>query len=448
MESLARQRLRQLRSKRPKLSQLDLLDFIPAINPKYDRPEHLEPVVGLFRRAEREEVRALVSVPPQFGKTETILMGCTWLLARHPDWPIIYTAYGAGLAVSKSRIARDYARDAGVELRDDSSAVAEWLTTSGGGFRARGVGGPVTGNPAKLLIVDDPHKDRADAESALMRQRAFDWFTSTASTRVHPGGSIICLHTRWHEDDLIGRLSKDSSWEVVNLPAIKADGTPLWHKRPVEFLERAKSASEYDWWSLYMGSPRPRGGGLFRGIHHYDELPKRYRVGKGVDLAYSAKTRADYSSGVVLLESDGYYYVADVQRAQCEVPEFVTRLKAADARYPTGSWHWFCSTTERGLAQLLTDGGVHVNGVLATADKFVRAQAVSAAWNEGKVLVPRDAPWLRAFVDEMALFTGVSDKHDDQVDSLASAFELFRSGPYIPPRARNGGYRFGSDRGF
>lgn len=386
-------------------------------------------------------------------------MGCARLLARKPETPIIYTAYGAGLAVSKSRVARDYALAAGVELRDDSSSVAEWLTTAGGGFRARGVGGPVTGNPAKLLIVDDPHKDRVDAESALMRQRVYDWFTSTASTRLHPGSSVIVCHTRWHSDDLIGRLAAEGGWEVINLPALGRwvdgqfipdnDGEPLWNARPKSFFDAAKK-HEYDWWALYMGSPRPKGGGLFRGIKHYDELPTRYRVGKGVDLAYTSKTRADYSSGVVMLESDGYYYVAEVQRAQCEVPQFVSQLKASNARYRLGSWHWFCSTTERGLAQMLTDSGLDVNGQLATADKFVRAQAFAAAWNEGRVLLPRDAPWLRAYADELMAFTGVSDKHDDQVDASVSAFEEFRHGSAGPARSVTGsGYRFsGDDRGF
>lgn len=408
----------------------DLLDFIPLLSPRWERPEHLAAIADLFARAEQGEVRALVSVPPQHAKTETILHGCAWLLRRHSDWTVGYTSYSAEIAKSKSRSARDYALRAGVRLRDDSASVTEWRTTDGGGMLARGIGGGLTSMGLRVLVIDDPHKDRADAESALSRQRVHDWYTSTARTRVHPGGSIIVCHTRWHEDDLIGRLAKEGGWEVINLPAIREDGSPLWYQRPISFLEKARSASEYDWHSLYMGSPRPRGAAVFRGAKFYDRLPDRYRIGKGTDLAYTAKTHADWSVGIVLLcESEPgrapLFYVADVQRAQLDVPAFASRLQVADTKWP-GPWHWFCSTTEKGVAQLLTRGGVRVAAALATADKFVRAQPVSTAWNEGRVLVPRSAPWLKDFVDEIGNFSGVGDRRDDQVDALASAFESVR----------------------
>lgn len=401
----------------------------------------------LFAEAERREVRALVSVPPQFGKTETILHGCAWLLARHPEWSFGYSSYSSEIVRSKSRSARDYARLAGVQFRDDATSTSEWRTRHGGGMLARSIGGSLTSMGLNVLVVDDPHKDREDAESALSRQRIHDWFTSTARTRVHPGGSIIVCHTRWHSDDLIGRLSKElkpdgsPQWEVINLPAIDAGGNPLWHQRPKSFLDEARRASEYDWWSLYMGSPRPRGTSVFRGVSFYDELPKlRYRVGKGVDLAYTAKTRADWSTSVVMLEANDEYYVTDVRRAQVEAPDFIRELAMVDVVWP-GPWHWFSSSTERGLADVVTDLGdlgVVIEAVLATADKFVRAQRFAAAWNDRRVHVPRNAPWLKAFVDELGAFSGVGDRKDDQVDGAVSAFERLQSiGPdrhYEQPR--------------
>lgn len=369
-------------------------------------------------------MRALVSVPPQHGKTETILHGCAWLLRRHADWTIGYTSYSSEIAKSKSRSARDYALRAGVRIREDSSSVTEWRTSLGGGMLARGIGGGLTSMGLKVLVVDDPHKDRADAESALSRQRVHDWYTSTARTRVHPGGSIIVCHTRWHEDDLIGRLSKEPGWEIINLPAIQADGSPLWYQRPLAFLEKARAASEYDWHSLYMGSPRPRGASVFRGAKFYTSLPSSFRVGKGIDLAYTAKTHADFSVGLVLLEHDGVCYVAEVKRQQSEVREFARSLAALNLTYPVGPWHWFCSGTEQGVAQFLEAEGIDVVTERAVGDKFVRAQAVAAAWNDGKILVPADAPWVKSFVDELGRFTGVSDRHDDQVDALASAYAM------------------------
>jgi predicted phage terminase large subunit-like protein len=445
LEKLARQRLTELRAGRARTAAverldpgaLDLLDFIPAVRANYERPEHLAQILDVFSRTEHSAVKALISAPPQHAKTTTVMMGCAWRLKRNPALSIGYASYSDNIARTKSREARDYAIAAGVELRDDSSAASEWLTTGGGGMHARGIGGGFTSLGMQLLVVDDPHKDRAEAESALARQRVYDWFVSVADTRVHPGGSKIIFHTRWHPDDLIGRLAAEGGWEVYNLPAITETGAPLWHRRPLDFLAERRRQSEYDWWSLWMGAPRPRGGEVFKGVKFYDELPKRFRIGKGLDLAYSAKTRADFSSSVVLVEHDDLYYVVDVRRAHEEVPAFARSLRAADLSWP-GRWHWFCSTTERGLAHLLTDEGVKVDDEQASQDKFLRAQPVSVAWNEGRVLVPRDAPWLKDFVEEVTSFTGVTDRHDDQVDALASAFESLRWMP--APRATSGGF--------
>lgn len=408
-----------------------------------------------------EPVRALVSIPPQHGKSDTIVAGLARNLGRKPWLRNAYAAYGSRLALKKSRQCRDIARAARVPLRDDAQAVNDWLTRDGGGLVAAGIGGPLTGNPIDgILVVDDPHKDRKDAESALSRERVYDWWTSTAKSRIHPGASVIICHTRWHPDDLIGRLSLEANedgtpaWEVINLPAILPNGQPLWHQRPLKFLEEQRRGGEYDWWSLWMGSPRPRGSSVFRGAKFYDELPPRYRIGKGIDLAYTAKTHSDWSVGVVLLRVDPegeppLFYVVDVRRAQAEVPTFANELAAVNASWP-GLWHWFCSTTEKGVANLLTSQGITVDPVLATTDKFVRAQPVATAWNEGRVLVPRRAPWLKAFVDELGAFTGVGDRQDDQVDALASAFESVTSTVVHRPNreARGGASRLGGGRGF
>jgi predicted phage terminase large subunit-like protein len=443
---MARRRLAQIRSERLSATiasqtnpgDLDLLDFIPSLNARYERPEHLAQLADVFRRIDAgEAVRALVSYPPQHGKSDLLVNGVARLLRRKPWLRSAYACYGDALVRKKARQCRDTAAAAGVRIRGDSHAVNDWQTTDGGGLFSTGVGGPLTGNPVDgLLVVDDPHKDRADAESALSREQLSDWWTSTARARLHPSASVIVSHTRWHVDDLIGRLSKETkpdgslAWEIINVPAINERGEALWHMRPLSFLEEQRRGSEYDWWSLWMGSPRPKGEAVFKRPHFYNELPDRFRVGKGVDLAYTAKTRADWSCALVLLEGGkndkglNLYYVAEVRRAQCEVPAFVNVLRGLNEAYP-GSWHWYCSTTEKGVAQIVSDGDVSIDPVLATADKFVRAQAVAAAWNDGRVLVPRNAPWLKAFVDELGAFTGVGDRHDDHVDALASAFAPF-----------------------
>jgi hypothetical protein len=187
---------------------------------------------------------------------------------------------------------RDYAKRAGITLRDDSAALHEWRTPDGGGLLATGVGGPLTGHGVKLLVIDDPFKNREEADSALVRQKVYDWFTSTAMTRVEPGGSVIVVHTRWHRDDLIGRLARDEEvhWQVVNLPAIDAsrdgDGS-LWPERwPADALEvRRHEVGEYDWQSLYQGNPIARKGRVYSGfsqathVRPHHETERLYRHG-------------------------------------------------------------------------------------------------------------------------------------------------------------------------
>lgn len=372
-------------------------------------------------------------MPPQHGKTELLLHGIAWFLWRHPTKTIGYVSYAADVAHSKSRLGRAYAEAAGIKLREDSNAVHEWRTRHGGGVLATGVGGPLTGHGIDgILVVDDPHKNREEAESQLIRDKVEGWFTSTAMTRIHPGTSVIALHTRWHDDDLIGRLSQQTTddgrpkWEIINLPALNEHDEPLWHRRPLEFLKKQRDNSEYDWWSLYMGSPRVKGSGLFRGTYLYEptERPQKFKIAIGVDFAYSQSKHADWSAAVVLAKAPtGECFVLDVLRGQIEAPVFRTQLAALCRQYSSRA-RAYLGGTEQGIVDFMTRDGVPIEGVAARGDKFQRAQPVAAAWNQGRVMLPRGAAWAGDFVREVLAFTGVRDRHDDQVDALAAAFDM------------------------
>lgn len=383
-------------------------------------------------------MRAVVSVPPGHFKTETILHAIARWLRRRPSDSIAYVSYAADVAHSKSRLARDYARRAGVQLRDDSSAVHEWRTPQGGGLIATGVGGPLTGQRARLLVVDDPFANREEAESALIRQRRHEWFTSTALTRMTSDGAAIVVHTRWHPDDLAGRLGKgklpDGSqgppWEVVNLAAItERDGIEYalapqhW---PLEVLrERRSNVGEYDWASLFQGQPRPRGGSLFRDPARYTRPDiEGARIKIACDPAASSSTYSDYSViAVAAFRGTGAAMHGDlleVWRGQVEVPALVRELRAMAAKW-NAPVHVESVGGFKAVPQMLRElaPGLKVVEVKPAADKFIRAQPAAQAWNEGRYRVPVDAPWVAPLLSEVLAFTGVSDPHDDQVDALA-----------------------------
>lgn len=425
--------------------------FIPAISPDYGEPKHLELLLTALALLFGGSRRVCVSVPPRHGKSETLLHFIAWLLLREPKAKILYVTHTASFARKQSKTARRLARAAGVRLSDESNRADEWETESGGGLIARGLDGEITGRGFDIIIVDDPVKSRRVAESALLRSSMFEWFTNDVFTRLTPNGSVLVVHTRWHVDDLIGRLVKDKGYERINLRAIavandngepdndtRAEGEALWPEGgwTAEVLrERREAVGEYAWWSLYQGEPRPRGGSVFGDAVYYDELPRTgYTVAFGIDLAYTAKGqgRGDYSVIVELWRSGDTYYVVDVVRKQVQAPEFGLTLKTKKSQRPGARMRWDYAGTEKGSAQFFARVGIHLDLHPAKGDPFVRAQEVAAAWNAGKVQVPNVEDfasaehWLDAFVEELQDFTGLNDKHDDQVVALASGFESLR----------------------
>jgi predicted phage terminase large subunit-like protein len=441
LRALATQELQRLRdaknpSREDPRRKLGLVDYVAALSPRWEPPQHLAPVAALFERAMRgETVRACVSVPAQFGKTTLIQHGIVQMLSRHPTWPVVYASYSADFAHDRSKEIRDLAREAGLSLRDDTSAAGRWRLVEGGGLLATGIGGPLTGYAAQVVVVDDPHKNREEAESRREREKISDWLRSTALTRISPTGSCLVVHTRWHPDDLIGRLEADN-WEVINLPAIDEHDESLWpSQRPREFLrQREREVGPYEWAALYMGQPRARGGAVFSATPTtYATAPTELTRGIGLDLAYSAKTSADWSVAVVMGKAgngpDARYYVLDVLRAQMRASDFAQQLAALRARWPHTASRIYAWGADRGALDFLAlppprGVGLQVEVKAAVGDKYSRATPLAAAWNAGRVLVREGAAWLPDLCDEVARFTGQSDAHDDQVDAMAAAFDL------------------------
>ena len=429
-----------------------ILDFIPWANPGWQRPEHLSGVAKQLERAFTEELDTFATMPPRHGKSELLLHSIGWGLRKYPETPILYATHTATFAAKQSKRAKKLARAAGVSIERGSDRADEWYTEAGGGLVARGVGGEVTGRGFKVIIIDDPFKSREQAESKVYRDKIYDWLTDDVLTRGTPDAATIVVHTRWHPDDVIGRLLADG-WDGTVLRAIAEEGDDdgrqpgeaLWPGFwPVGVLEkRRRKVGEYGWASLYQGRPRPRGGKVFGPPTFFSELPERYRRGYGVDLAYTAKSVADHSVCVEMLRverknDEPLFYIVHVLAKQEEAPTFAARLKGRQAGRP-GPMLFLAHGSEKGGATFVEKNVPRFKTEAAVGDKFVRAQDYAAAWNDGRVLLPdpaifeepghpihavTDGQWISSFLDVHDGFTGVNDKRDDEVDAGASAFEL------------------------
>jgi predicted phage terminase large subunit-like protein len=398
--------------------------------------------------------RAMIFMPPRHGKTKTVShLFPAWLLSQNPDVRLIAASYGATLAHRNSRFVRNLVASREYQtaypetrLSRDTASVNEWdIAGRDGGLIAAGVGGGVTGHGAKLIIIDDVVKSRAEAESATYRQRVKDWYDNDLLTRLEePGGAIILMMTRWHTDDLAGYLlDSDEGWHVLSLPAIagsddllgRAPGEALWADRyTVEILaNRRARMGEYAFSSLYQQTPLPPGGRLFDTgkIEIIDYTPDCQHTVRFYDLAVTARKHSDYTVGLKLgLREDQTLIVLDVYRVQKIMPD-VERDIVQNAAIDGRSTRIRFEAEKAGIVQLdylLRNPAMHGYVMDATppeGDKFTRAQPAATRINNGMVKMVRGA-WNRAFLDELSVFP--SAEHDDQVDALSGAYDMLING--------------------
>jgi hypothetical protein len=234
-----------------------LIGFTSYTNPVYEPAQHHERIAAKLEAVERGELdRLMIFMPPRHGKSELASRKFpARYLGKHPGRQVIAASYNSDLATDFGRDVRnlmaspEYAEVfPGVGLRPDSKAADRMNTTQGGAYFAAGVGTATTGRGAHLGIIDDPFKDREDADSENQRERVWNWYRSTFFTRLMPGGAVVLIQTRWHEDDLAGRLLEQDGrledggeWDVLELPAISG-GKALWPEwYDVPALERIKA---------------------------------------------------------------------------------------------------------------------------------------------------------------------------------------------------------------
>jgi phage terminase large subunit-like protein len=424
-----------------------ILDFQVRVSPTLHKAVHFKCYADKLEIGVGGGLRLVFAAPPQHGKTQVTLHGLAWLIKNHPGKRHAYVTYGAKRARSVARSVKRILTAAGIEV---GGTLDHITLPNGGQCLFTSIDGGITGEPVDgVAVIDDPFKNRKEADSATRREVVEMAYREAIETRVHPGASIFVLATRWHPQDLSGVLIAEG-WEYINLPAIaendndpngRAAGEALFPKLwPIEALESKKAkVLGFTWAALYQGRPRPKGGKVFHEPHYYTALPtKSFRGAFGVDLAYTAKSSADHSICVELWREETaeperpLYYVVHVDRAQVEAPEFTVVLKTRHDKRPGWPMRWRASGTEKGAATFIQRQGIPLVVQQPPGDKLVSATDVAAAWNDSRVLVPDEdvfpacTEWLYAFLDILANFTGLGKEHDDDVDALGNAFDALR----------------------
>lgn len=440
---------------------------------------------------QKRSPRLMLTMPPRAGKSELVSRRFpAYALGRFPNMSLIGTSYGADLA---SRMNRDIQRIiddpvyeklfpetrlSGKNVR--TVASGNYLRNSDifeivghrGSYRSAGVGGGITGMGGDILLIDDPIKDRAEADSQTIRQSVWDWYTSTLYTRLAPGGGILLVQTRWHMDDLAGRLleaermGEGDRWRMINFPAIaehdekhRKAGEALHPERyPLEQLLTIKKAiGTRDWEALYQQHPTPDGGNIFKAewlrFWTPTTLPSNFdQMVLSWDMTFKDGDDTDYVVGQVWGRKGADRYLIDQIRARMGFTDTVAAFKAQAAKYPRARRKLI---EDKANGPAIIDTLKHtLSGIVAVTpdgSKTARAHAVTTFFEAGNVYIPSPEiyVWARDYIAELTQFPGAV--HDDQVDATTQALRdmerrpglhidpsILKPQPTIPYRYRQG----------
>ena len=445
---------------------------------RYTKPDFIE---GWFNRIVATELqkfyenvkagkqpRLMIFAPPRSGKSELFSRRFpAWALGKDPDLQVIATSYSSDLSGRMNRDVQRIIDDpvyTGV-FKETTLNRKNIVTVSGtslrnseifeivghmGAYRSAGVGAGITGMGADIAIIDDPVKDAKEANSTTIRNAIWDWYTTTLYTRLSPKSGVLLGMTRWHEDDLAGRLLEamkedGDQWEIIRFPAIaeenekfRKEGEPLHPERyPLERLQKIKAAvGGKSWDALYQQRPSSLGGGLIKGewFKRFSVLPRLKKVVITADTAQKVKQHNDYSVFLVAgLGNDGGVYILDIIRGKWEAPEL--ELKASDVWQKHKYLNPSAISIEdkssgTGLIQKIRrDKSIPVKPIQVDTDKYTRMLGVQGYIESGYVYVPERASWVNDFIVECENFTADdSHAHDDQVDTLVMALNELKAG--------------------
>ena len=443
------------------------LDLEAKLDPRTNETPALQLLARELDRAYRTpDSRLIISIPPQEGKTQLARASVVRHLATHPHTRVVYGSYGTSLARKHGRWVRDNIAAnpwLGIQPAYGHQAVDDWrLEGHDGGVLSVGVGAGLTGNPADLVLIDDPVKDREEADSQTYQERVWSWWTDTVSTRLAPGASVVVIMTRWHERDLAGRLlaAEDGHlWRVINIPAIAENDDPLG-RQPGEPLQSARGHRDWaaikrrvgsrGWNALYQGRPAPAEGGMIKRDwwRYYDqplwvELDNGSRRTLGMDqvllsadLTFKGTDQSDYVAIGVWGKRGPDAFLLDQDRGHYDFPTTLLRLEAMAARWPDATLK-IVEDKANGPAALAMLRQ-KLSGLVAEipqGSKVARTAAVSPLIEAGNVHLPHPSlcPWVDDFVEEFAAFP--NGAHDDQVDQTTQALNRLLLQPLLTEQA-------------
>ena len=437
---------------RYELARRHYADYVQLVHAgRWKRARHLDLVCReLENIMSGQTKRLMIFMPPRHGKSMTVTETFpSFFLGKNPEKRVIEISYSGSLAQQFGKRNRDKVEEYGPVLFNQylspvHHTKTNWDLQNGtGGMISVGIGGSITGYGADLLIVDDPIKNRAEAESQTYREMLWSEYQSTVSTRLHADGAVIIILTRWHEDDLAARLlnpeyGKVEDWKIISLPAICEDaegdplgrevGAALWPAGGYDELWAARqkeTVGTYAWSSLYMQTPTPSSGGMFKREwwKRWAALPSGlYDYLQSWDCTFKDKDSSDYVVGQVWARKGADRYLIDQVRGRMTFTETLNAMRDLSAKWPQ---------TTRKLVEDKANGTAVIDvlrreipGIVPVepfGGKVVRAHATTAVAEAGNVYIPAAsvAPWVGDFVEEMASFP--SGAHDDQVDCYSQA---------------------------
>lgn len=384
---------------------------------------------------ERGEIdRLMVFMPPRHGKSEKASKRFpAWYLGRNPKRQIIAASYNSDLAGDFGREVRNIVASPefndvfpGGGLRQDSRAADRMNTTKGGAYFAVGVGTATTGRGAHLGLIDDPFKDRQDADSELQRDRVWDWYRSTFFTRLMPGGAVVLIQTRWHEDDLAGRLlehegdaAEGGQWTVLDLPAINTAGEALWPEwYGLAALQRIKGTiGPREWSALYMQRPQPDEGGFFQRswLSSWTTKPAALRIYGTSDYAVT-DGGGDYTVHRVWgVDSDGVLHRLAGWRGQTAADLWIESKLDLIRDWKPMAWFGEAGVIQKAVEPMLRRRMMErrvfcrLEWLPSIHDKPTRARGFQARAAMGRVRFEPEA-------DLSEFLTFPAGKHDDEVD--------------------------------